>query len=163
MGSAVSNRKRVELEPLIGFFVNMLVLRTDVSGDPTVQELIQRVRRTTLDAFSHQNLPFEKLVREMRPQRSLSQSPFFQVALMFHQEGHHLQQFPGLASESLPVSTATAKYDLTLYATEGTEELRLGLEYASDLFSSDTADRLLAHYECLLEDFVVIQTRAFQS
>ncbi len=160
VGSPVSNRTRVELEPLIGFFVNMLVLRTDVTGDPTVRELIQRVRRTTLDALSHQDLPFEKLVREVRPQRSLSHSPFFQVALMFFQNGHHLLQLPGLAGETLPVSTDSAKYDLTLYATEGTDEVKLSLEYASDLFGSDTADRLLAHYECLLEDFVANPRRA---
>jgi amino acid adenylation domain-containing protein len=154
VGTPVTCRTRVELESLIGFFVNMLVLRTDLSNEPTVQELINRVRHTTLDAFSHQDLPFEKLVREMRPERSLSHAPFFQTALMFLQDGHDLMQFPGLITEAVPIGTGTAKYDLTLYASESSKEVKLCLEYATDLFCSETADRLLAHYECLLEDFV---------
>ena len=151
VGSPVTSRDRVELEPLIGFFVNMLVLRTDFSADPTVRELIQQVRQGTLEALVHQGLPFEILVRELRPERSMSHAPFFQAALMFEEAGQRFPQLAGLTSEPLAAETGTAKFDLTLFVTESPEGLRLGFEYATDLFTRETADRMLAHLECLLE------------
>jgi amino acid adenylation domain-containing protein len=153
VGFPVTNRTRVELEALIGFFVNMLVLRADFSGDPTVRELIQQVRQNTLEAISHQELPFEKLVRELQPDRNLSHPPFFQVALMFQQDDQ-LLNLPGVTVEPIPINAGTAKFDLTLFASKGRGELRLWLEYATDLFKAQTAERLLAHFECLLESFV---------
>ena len=154
VGFPVTNRTRVELEKLIGFFVNMLVMRTDFSDDPTVRDLIRHVRQSTLEALSHQELPFEKLVRELQADRNLSHPPFFQVAFMFQQDGLQLLQLPGLTVEPIPVNTGTAKFDLTLFASESPEGLRLWLEYATDLFSAETAERLLAHFECLLESLV---------
>jgi amino acid adenylation domain-containing protein len=158
VGSPVTSRNRIELEPIIGFFVNMLVLRTDFSGDPTVRELIRQVRQMTLEALAHQALPFEKLVRELQPERSLSHSPLFQAALMFEEAGHQFLQLPGLTSEPIPVNTATAKFDLTLFVNESPEGLRFGLEYATDLFTEETAERMLAHLECLLKSIVTDPT-----
>ncbi|MEI6083172.1 MAG: amino acid adenylation domain-containing protein [Verrucomicrobiota bacterium] len=158
VGSTVSNRNHIEVEPLLGFFVNMLVLRADFSGDPTGRELIRQVREVTLGGLAHQALPFERLVRELKPDRSLSQSPLFQVALMFEEAGRQFMQLPGLSCEPLPVNTGTAKFDLTLFVTESPAGLRFGLEYATDLFTSETAARLLIHLECLLESLVADPT-----
>ncbi len=154
VGSPVTNRNRVEFEPLIGFFVNMLPLRADFSAKLTVLDLIAQVRRSTLEALSQEELPFEMLVRELKPERNLSHSPLFQVALMFLQEGHHQLQLPGVSTETNPVSTATAKFDLTLLVRDTKEGLLLWLEYSSDLFAAATANRLLTHLECLLESMV---------
>ena len=154
VGSPVTSRNRVELEPLIGFFVNMLPFRTDFSGSPTARELIQQVRHTTIEALSHQELPFERLVRELRPVRDLSHAPLFQVALMFQQEEQQLLHLPGLAVEPMAASTATAKFDLSLFASESKQGLHLWLEYSTDLFQPETANRLLAHLECLLDSMV---------
>lgn len=151
VGSPVTNRSRVEFEPLIGFFVNMIPLRADFSSPLSVSKLIAQVRQSTLDALSLDELPFEMLVRALKPERNMSHAPLFQVALMFLQEGHHPLQLAGLDAKTDPVSTATSKYDLTLLAREKGDELLLWLEYSTDLFTAQTAERMLAHFECLMD------------
>jgi amino acid adenylation domain-containing protein len=154
VGFPVANRSSVEIEPLIGFFVNMLVFRTDLSGDPTFRDLIRQVRQTTFGALAHQEMPFEQLVRELKPERSLSHAPLFQVTLIFEEKKNDVLQLPGLTSESIPVSTASAKFDMTLHVSEQPEGLLLALEYAADLFTVHSAERILTHVGCLLESAV---------
>jgi amino acid adenylation domain-containing protein len=150
VGSPVANRGRPEFEPLIGFFVNMLVLRTELSDELTFREALSRVRTTTLEAVSHQRVSFERLVQELHPRRSRSFSPFFQVALMFQPQGTPV--FPGVTVEPYTAQTSASRFDLTLFVTETAGELRLSLEYASRLFTPETAARLNRHFERVLEE-----------
>jgi amino acid adenylation domain-containing protein len=149
LGSPIANRNRVEIEGLIGFFVNTLVLRTDVSGEPTFRDLLGRVRKVMLEAYAHQDLPFERLVDELQVERSLSHAPLFQVMLV-------LQNTPGdgpsagQAGEIHRFEQRLAKFALTLTVDEVESGLRLGLEYSSDLFDGVTIERLLRAYERLL-------------
>jgi non-ribosomal peptide synthetase component F len=150
VGSPSAGRARPELEGVIGFFVNTLVLRGDLSGRPTFRELLRRVRRTAIDAFTHQNVPFEKLVTMVDPDRDGDRSPLFQV--MFALQNMPLP--PLRASELLispiELATETAKFDLTLFAAELPDGLRLTMEYSTDLFDAATIDRMLGHYRTLL-------------
>jgi amino acid adenylation domain-containing protein len=151
VGTPVANRSREELEPLIGFFVNTLVLRIDTSGDPSFRELLGRVRETTLGAFGHQDLPFEKLVEELRPARDLSRTPLFQVMLSLQNAWEReTPTLPGLRLEATEEGNATAKFDLTLGAAESAEGLSLTLEYSTDLFDQTTVQRLMGHLTTLL-------------
>ncbi|MQY03017.1 non-ribosomal peptide synthetase [Actinomadura macrotermitis] len=145
LGTAVAGRAEPALDDLIGFFVNTLVLRTDVSGDPTFAELLARVRETDLAAYAHQDVPFERLVEELHPERSLARHPLFQVMLTFqntHQET--AWDLPGLTVERLGGDTPTAKFDLSLAIAETPGGLDGTLEYAADLFDRETAEDLAA-------------------
>ncbi len=154
VGAAIAGRNRTELEGLIGFFVNTLVLRTDLSGNPTFRELLARVRRTTLEAYAHQDLPFEKLVEELRPERSLAHAPLFQAMFVLQNAPSPPLQLPGITVEPLAVGNATAKFDLTLSLGEQDGRLQGTLEYRTDLFGSATIGRLAAHFQTLLEGIV---------
>ncbi|HYH44180.1 MAG TPA: condensation domain-containing protein, partial [Thermoanaerobaculia bacterium] len=151
VGSPIAGRNRVEIEGLIGFFVNTLVLRGDLTGPPSFRELLARVRETTLAAHAHQDLPFERLVEELAPERSLAQAPLFQVMLV-------LQNAPAedLAIQDLPLRpvsspAATTKFDLTLSLVEAANGEILGaIEHATDLFDTTTIDRLILQYQRLL-------------
>ena len=118
VGSPIANRNRIEIEGLIGFFVNTLVLRTDHSGNPTFRELLHRVRETALEAYAHQDLPFEKLVEELRPDRDLSRSPLFQVMFVFQNAPARELSFKGLNVSPVRIAGETAKFDLTLSVNE---------------------------------------------
>ncbi|HKV09555.1 MAG TPA: amino acid adenylation domain-containing protein, partial [Thermoanaerobaculia bacterium] len=150
LGTPIAGRSRLETEPLIGLFVNTLVLRTDLSGDPEVRELLRRARETALGAHAHQDLPFERLVEELEPQRSLAHTPLFQV-LLVQAPRRESPGLPGLAVLPFGAGSGTAKFDLTLAVSEGGPGLGLALEYRTDLFDATTADRLLAHLAVLLE------------
>ncbi|HSG41035.1 MAG TPA: amino acid adenylation domain-containing protein, partial [Thermoanaerobaculia bacterium] len=150
VGSPIAGRTRSELEGLIGFFVNTLVLRTDLSGDPTFSETLTRARETTLGAFGHQDLPFERLVEELAPRRDLSYSPLFQVMLVLQNAPQRAIELPGLLIEPLRAQTGTAKFDLTLSLAETTEGLGGWLEYDLDLFDPATAERIAGHFGTLL-------------
>ena len=155
VGSPTANRGRVETEGLIGFFVNSLVLRTDLSGDPTFQELLGRVRQGTLEAFSHAELPFEKLVEELRPERDPSRSPLFQVMFTLQNVPPAQLELPGLTVEPGRVDAGTARLDLTLELIPTAEGgLRAELEYNTDLFDATTATLLAERYRVLLEGAV---------
>jgi amino acid adenylation domain-containing protein len=150
VGAPIAGRTRFETEGLIGLFVNTLVLRGDLSGDPTVRGLVRRVRAAALEAHAHQDLPFEKLVEELQPERSLDASPLFQVMLTLQNTRREALALPGLALEVLPLATGQVKLDLSLTLTE-TEEALLGtLEYSTDLFDVTTAARMVGHLEVLL-------------
>lgn len=154
VASPIAGRRPTEIEPLIGFFVNMLVLRTDLSGDPTFLDLLKRVRETTLEAYDHQDLPFEKLVEELHPERSLNHSPLFQVSLAFQNAEAQTLQLSGLTIEPLEIDTGTAKLDLLLSIVQQDGGLCLRAEYNTDLFDEDTIVRLLGHFQVLVEEVV---------
>lgn len=154
IGTPVANRKRVEIENLIGFFVNTLILRTDLSGNPTFRQLLGRVRENTLEAYDHQDLPFERLVEELQPERSLSHSPLVQVMFTFQNTMASNLTLPGLSANRLRPAWETAKFDLTLFIANGKEGLIETIEYNTDLFDGETISRMAGHFQNLLEGMV---------
>jgi len=155
VGSPIANRQRTELEGLIGFFVNTLVLRTEVSGNPTFRELLCRVRTECLEAYAHQDIPFEQLVEELHVPRELSHSPLVQTFFALQNVPRHVLEFPGLATSRMRVENLTAKFDLSLYMwEEETGDLTGEVEYNIDLFDEGTIVRLTEHYQMLLEGSV---------
>ena len=154
IGSPVANRSREETEGLIGFFVNTVVLRADVSGDPTFRELLARVREVALGAYGHQDIPFDQLVEALNPTRSLSFAPLFQVAFVLQGASDPLA-FAGLESQVIALeSSGTAKFDLTLFMEQREGGLGGTFEYDTDLFDDTTIARLIGHLERLLEGIV---------
>ncbi|MFP5286113.1 MAG: condensation domain-containing protein, partial [Thermoanaerobaculia bacterium] len=149
VGTPVANRGRAELEDLIGLFVNTLALRVDLSGDPGFDELARRVRETALGAFAHQEIPFERLVSELRPERDLSHAPVFQVLLAFQNLPDSRLDLEGLALSQVDYESGRTQYDLSLFVYPEARPLAR-LEYARDLFDATTAQRLLAHLSNLL-------------
>lgn len=154
VGSPIANRNRSELESLIGFFVNILVLRTDVSGNPSFWELLQRVRQVATEAYSHQDVPFEQVVEALQPERNLNYSPLFQVMFVLLNTPPGKLELPGLSLTPLEIETPTAKFDLTLLMTETKQGLSGSLEYNSDLFEEATITRMIGHFVTLLEGIV---------
>ncbi|OUL18944.1 hypothetical protein BV372_33785 [Nostoc sp. T09] len=154
VGSPIANRNRSEIENLIGFFVNTLVLRTDLSGNPSFGELLKRVREATLGAYAHQDLPFEKLVEELQPERNLSRTPLFQVMFAFQNAPTATLELPGLNIQPLEAESETAKFDLTLTIQNTAEKLTGTIEYNTDLFDETTISRLVKHFETLLAGIV---------
>jgi amino acid adenylation domain-containing protein/FkbH-like protein len=150
IGTPVAGRNRVETEALIGFFVNTLLLRTSVSGDPTFEELLCRVRGVALGAYAHQDLPFEKLVEALRPERSSGHLVFSNLMFTLQAHTKATTTLPGLAVEWLDVDTGTSKFDLTLVVQDFDHGMTVRVEYNSDLFEADTMTRLLEHFENLL-------------
>ncbi|MGZ4033078.1 MAG: non-ribosomal peptide synthetase, partial [Tumebacillaceae bacterium] len=145
---------------LIGFFVNTLVLRANLADAPTFAELLQQVRQVTLDAFAHQEVPFEKLVEELQPERSQSHTPLFQVMFVLQNAPQSTLELPGLTMSLLDVEHGTSKYDLLLSMHETVAGLAGSLEYSTDLFEKETISRLLTHLELLLEQVVEHPNRA---
>lgn len=160
VGSVVAGRRKVELEKLIGFFVNTIVLRSNLKGDPTFRTLLQRVRDFSFSAIAHQDLPFDVLVQELRPDRAVSRNPLFQVMFVVQNAASTTAEMPNLAVETLDVDTATAKFDLTLSVVEAPEGLRVGLEYNADLFEAATIEGLLGCFERLVASIVAGPDRA---
>jgi len=150
VGTDVANRNRAETEGVIGFFINQLALRVDLAGDPPFRELLARVRETALAAYAHQDLPFERLVEELQPERDLSRQPIFQVAFVLQNVPVGLLHLPGLTLSPLEGGGGTAKLDLTVVATETPSGCWVNAEYATDLFDPPTIDRLLGHLATLL-------------
>ncbi|MGZ3461025.1 MAG: condensation domain-containing protein, partial [Archangium sp.] len=154
VGSPIAGRTRGETEGLIGFFVNTLVLRTKLEGDPTFRELLGQVRETTLGAYAHQDVPFEKLVDALQPQRSLGRTPLFQVMFILQNAPIPELALPGLALQPVPVENQTSRFDLTLTLEETKEGFRGTLDYSTDLFDAATVARLAGHLRRLLEGIV---------
>ncbi len=157
VGSLIANRNSAEIEGLIGFFVNTLVLRTDVSGNPTFRELLRREREVCLDAYAHQDLPFEQLVDALQPERNLSYSPLFQVMFTLQNTptmSSSSAEHSGLTISSLDTGTATAKFDLSLFVSESRHGLNIEAEYNIDLFAHDTIQHMLTHFCILLEGII---------
>lgn len=153
VGTPIVNRGQADLEHLIGFFVNTLVLRVDFSGQPTFNELLKRVREVSLAAYSQQEMPFERLVEELQPERDLSRNPLFQVMFVFQSQDVKLE-LPGLQVEAVELPTETAKFDLTLFVEETPAGLKCLLEYNTDLFEAATIQRMLTHFATLLNSVV---------
>lgn len=159
VGVPVANRNRVEIEGLIGFFVNTLVLRTDISGDPSFREALSRVRKVALEGFEHQDLPFEKLVEDLQPQRDLSRNPLFQVTFQIYGsnsspagESTSIEDAPAPPFE---VESQTAKFDLRFDLSETADNALTGfLEYDTELFDRETVARMAKHFEILLQSAV---------
>ncbi len=154
VGSAIAGRNRTEIEPLIGFFVNTLVLRGDLSGNPSFRTLLRRTREVALGAYAHQDLPFERLVAELHPERDMSHSPFFQVMFILQNAPWEAAQLAGLEVTPMPIDSGTSKFDLTLFVTERGGALQAAVEYNTDLFEAETIRRMLGHYQTLLEGIV---------
>ncbi len=151
IGTPVANRGRKELEPLIGFFVNTLALRADFSGDPTVRELIARVKETALGAFRNQDVPFERLVEELQPARNLGFSPIFQVMFILQNAPLDDLRLPGVRLKEIEVEAGTSMFDMTLKLRERGGLLEGELEFNTDLFDHATIARLIGHYQLILD------------
>ena len=154
VGTPIAGRTQGQTEALIGFFVNTLALRVELSGAPSFLELLGRVRETALAAYAHQELPFERLVEDLAPQRDLSRPPLVQALLVVQNVPVHAMSLPGLELRALPVGTETAKFELTFTFTETSEttgkELSGAIEYSRDLFDAPTIERLAGHFARLL-------------
>ncbi|MCA2929243.1 MAG: non-ribosomal peptide synthase/polyketide synthase [Microcystis sp. M018S1] len=151
VGTPIANRNRSEIEGLIGFFVNTLVMRTDLSDNPSFSQLLTRVREVTMDAYAHQDLPFEMLVEALQPERDLSHTPLFQVAFVLQNTPKSEIAMTGLTVTDLPPENTTAKFDLTLAMVNTDDGLKGVWEYNTDLFESSTIERLSGHFINLLE------------
>jgi len=152
VGSPIANRNRAETEALIGSFMNTLVLRSDLSGDPAFTELLKRVRRVCLDAYAHQDLPFEKLVADLQPQRNLGYGPLFQVMFILQNTPMPTGKVGSLTFRHFDVDAGTSKLDLTLNLEE-TENGAIGwIEYATDLFEKESIVTMGQHFETLLRN-----------
>jgi amino acid adenylation domain-containing protein len=151
IGSPIANRHRAQVEGLIGFFANTLVLRTDLSGDPTFLQLLERVRQVCLDAYAHQDLPFEKLVEELQPDRDLSHSPLFQVMLVLQNAPQPDLHTADLRATRSRTDTGAAQFDLVLSLAETVGGLQGEMRYRTDLFDAATIQRMAGHFLVLLE------------
>jgi amino acid adenylation domain-containing protein len=151
VGSPVAGRTRSGTGALIGFFVNTLVMRTDLGGDPSFREVVRRVRTAATGAFEHQEVPFERLVAELQPERSLSHSPLFQVMFILQDDAGYGDGLPGLRVESIEAEHALTKFDLMLYFAAGAEGLRATLAYSTELFAPATIQGMLGHLQRVLE------------
>ena len=151
VGSPIAGRTRREVEELIGFFINTLVLRTDLGGDPGFREVLRRVREVTLGAYEHQEVPFEKLVAELQPERSLSHAPLFQVMFTLQNAGGGGGALPGLEVSGVGAAMEIAKFDLSLTFWTTAQGLRGALNYSTDLFEPGTIERMVRHLERVLE------------
>ena len=154
VGTPVAGRARPEAEGLIGCFVNTVVLRGDLSGDPTFMELLARARAVTLEAHANQEVPFEMLVERLRPERDLSHAPFFEVMFVLQNAPPPVLGLPGVEAHRLHIDNGSAKFDLTLAIFEGEGGLEGALEFSTELFRRATAERMLAHFTELLEGVV---------
>jgi amino acid adenylation domain-containing protein len=164
IGSPIANRSRSEVEGLIGFFVNSLVIRSDISKHPTFREFLEEVEYIALQAYEHQDLPFEKLVEELDPERDLSRNPLFQIAFALQNAPMQPLELPGLTLEPAPLQSGSTRFDLEVHLWEPAHGLRSfwqsqdGLSgfisYSTDLFERDRIQRLVRHFQTLLEGIV---------
>jgi amino acid adenylation domain-containing protein len=164
VGSPIANRNRSDIEPLIGFFVNSLVLRTDLAGNPTFRELLSRVREVALGAYAHQDLPFEKLVEELHPERNLNQNPLFQVVFALQNAPVEALELPGLILSPQQFDSGTTRFDLEFHLWQQSAGNDLWVDrsdgisglvvYSTDLFDHATIERMLGHFQILLEGIV---------
>ena len=154
VGTAIANRTRRETEALIGFFVNTLVLRVEVRGEESFEELVGRVREVCLGAYGHQEVPFERLVEELRPERSLSHSPLFQVAFGVDNSPREALELPGLKLSGMEQEDEAVRFDLTLWVVEEGGELSGRWTYRSELFEAARVEQMSGHWERLLESIV---------
>ena len=151
IGCPVANRNRAEIERLVGFLVNTLILRADLSGNPSVREFLRRMREVCLDAYAHQDLPLERLVNELRPERDASRNSVFQVMFALQNTPQEALDLPGLQLRPVALEPASAQVDLTLMMKETLTGIAGSVVYATDLFDAVTIERWVGHYIKLLE------------
>ncbi|MBD2360526.1 TauD/TfdA family dioxygenase [Anabaena minutissima FACHB-250] len=154
VGTDIANRTQSKTELLIGFFINLLVLRTDMRGNPSFRELLQRVREVTLGAYAHQDLPFEKLVNELRTDRDLQRTPLFQVLFVFQNTPTPEIVLSDLRLHPLEIEDGQSKFDLALFAVETKQKISLSWKYKTDLFDDNAIARLSSHFQTLLSSIV---------
>jgi non-ribosomal peptide synthetase component F len=154
LGTAVAGRPTPETEALVGVFINTVLVRTDLAGDPSFRELLGRVRAAVLDALAHQEVPFERLVDALKVPRDLSHAPLCQALLVLHNTPAPRLALAGLAMEGLDVDPGTSKLDLTVELREGPDGIRGGFEYDPDLFDQPTVAGLVQDLVTLLADAV---------
>jgi amino acid adenylation domain-containing protein len=163
IASPIAGRNRTEVEGLIGFFINTLLLNADLSGNPSFQSLLGRVRKTALGAYAHQDVPFEKLIEELNPRRDLSRNPLFQVLFnMLNVEDVNLN-LEGLTVAPITIAEANSKFDLTLYVKEQDRQIHFDLAYNTDLFAPARMVEMLAQFEQLLTQIVANPAQQIQS
>ncbi len=150
VGTSVANRGRAEIEELIGFFINTLALRTQVGGNPRFSELLERVRKVTLEAYTHQEAPFDRVVEAVQPERDLTRTPLFQVFFELQNAPAPKVELPGLKLSPEDLETGTAKFDLVVGMSETPDGLSAIAEYNTDLFDPSTIERMMEHYQVLL-------------
>ena len=161
VGVASAGRTRPEVKGLIGFFVNMLVVRADLSGEPSFSEYLARVRKQTSEAYAHQDVPFAKLVEELAPKRDPSRNPLFQVSFVKGTEPGEIAELSGLTVSSVEtMGTETAKFDLNVSVADEGQKIRVVIEYALDLFDASTIERMAGHWRVLLQGIVADPTQA---
>lgn len=151
MGTPIANREKAQVEPLIGFLANTLVLRSDLSGQPSFSELLERNKQMLLDSYACQQVPFEMVVEQLQPQRSLSYSPLFQIMLVLQNKDESTETLPGAKLGNMTELDETAKYDITLNITRSSKGLNFRWEYDTSLFKPKTIARMAAHFEILLD------------
>jgi non-ribosomal peptide synthetase component F len=154
VGTDLAGRSQTELEGLVGFFVNLLVLRTDLSGNPTFRGLLARVRETAIGAFAHQDVPFDRLVEELQPKRHRSRTPLFQMLFVMENVPLETLHLPGLTMTPMPSQADTARFDLALFVREQDGGIVTKWTYKTDLFDRSTIQRLARQYLVLLENIV---------
>jgi len=154
VGTLIASRNRLETEELIGFFINQLVLRMDLSGDPTVREALKRVRETTLGAYERQDIPFEKLVEALAPERDLTREPFCQTLFIFERASHAAPQLPDLALTQFGQDLDVTRFEIELMLTESESAIGGIINYSTDLFEEPTIKRMAGHLKRLLEAMV---------
>jgi len=154
VGTAIANRNRAETEPLIGFFVNMLVMRTDVSGNPSFRELLARVKTMTLAAYQHQDVPFEQIIEMLQPQRSLNYSPIYQVEFTLQNAPLEPLESHGLTFEPISIQRESSETDFNFIVSESKDGLIGDVIYSTDLFDAATIERMTEHFQTLLEGIV---------
>jgi non-ribosomal peptide synthetase component F len=156
IGTDVANRNRIETEHLIGFFVNQLALRTDLTGNPSFLEVLRRVRKVCLEAYAHQDLPFERLVKALNPERDLSHTPLFQVKFVLQNVPAQESTVTALTVKPLELKRGTSKFDLLLNLSESHDGLSLWLEYRTALFNAETMTRFLQQFEHVIRQIVAL-------
>lgn len=154
VGSPIANRAHPQLQGLIGFFVNAVVLRGNLSGNPQIGEVLRRTRETCLGAYTQQSVPFEKVVEALEPNRDLSRNPLFQVAMVLHNTSPVAMQLPGIEMTMLPSAAAGAKFDFNLVLEDAPQGLQGFAEYCTDLFVPETIRQMLRHYSQIIREMV---------
>jgi non-ribosomal peptide synthetase component F len=150
IGTDVANRTTTDTERMIGFFINLLAMRTDLSGNPTFREVLGRVRESALGAYAHQDMPFDKLVEELQPERSLSHNPLVQVLFVMQNIPRQKREIAGLTLEPFELPITRSKFDLAVFMVDGEDELVSHWLYSTDLFNKSTIQRMAKHFETLL-------------
>lgn len=163
MGTPIANRTQAELSPLIGFFVNTLVLRSNLSGNPSFSDVLQQTRKTALEAYEHQHIPFEMLVDKLQPERSFHQSPLFQIMFTLHTGEQGSLTLPGLSMQALEEEQCTAKFDLTLALRETDDSVQMNWEYCTELFQPTSIASLAEAFVELLAGVVAEPNRPIYS